>query len=274
MIGDWVKLARLSNALVAGFGVWLGHACLPQQMDWTAASIGFIALALLVMAGNIHNDILDLSTDSINRPTRPLPQGRVTGKQAWWATVALYFTSLALAFTLGRAAGILTLGMAALLYIYNLKLKSLPLFGNLAVSLLCALAIYFPESPGLPIHTGLPALFAFLTTLAREIAKDAEDILGDTAVGRITFPIRFGTLSTRLASMLVTTLILALLPIPYLWLNYHAGYGLVALIGPLPLLVIVLKKLFTHVPDWGGIQRNLKWVMLAGMLAIFAGILF
>jgi 4-hydroxybenzoate polyprenyltransferase len=163
--------------------------------------------------------------------------------------------------------------MAALLYLYNLKLKALPLWGNLAVALLCALAVYFPEYPGFPIHTGLPALFAFLTTLAREITKDAEDILGDTAVGRITFPIRYGMRFTRSAVRLVTALVLALLPIPYLWLDYHPSYGLLILLGPVPLLFLVLQNLSRTIPDWGKIQRTLKGAMLAGMLALFVGII-
>jgi geranylgeranylglycerol-phosphate geranylgeranyltransferase len=274
MIGDWVKLARLSNALVAGLGVWLGHACLPGPMDWTAAALGSLALALLAAAGNMHNDVLDLKVDRINRPDRPLPSGRIAPSSASRAAIILYLAAIGLAFRLGAYAGLLTAGMALLLCLYNLKLKGLPLWGNIAVAALCALAIYLPEFPEIPVRTGLPALFAFLTTLAREITKDAEDIAGDSAVGWKTFPIRYGEKAARIAVMLLSVLVLLMLPLPYLWLDYHAGYVLVALIAVVPLLIAMLFRLSRAAPDWKRIQKLCKWVMLAGMAAIFIGIYF
>jgi 4-hydroxybenzoate polyprenyltransferase len=162
--------------------------------------------------------------------------------------------------------------MAALLWLYNLKLKSLPLWGNLAVAALCALAVYFPEFPGLPKFTGLPAVFAFLATLAREIAKDSEDVPGDKSVGWNTFPIRYGKGVTRNIIRVLTILIFALLPLPYFWLDYHRGYYLLILLGPVPLLIALLRGLSSPFPDWGRIQQRFKWLMLAGMAAIFVGI--
>jgi geranylgeranylglycerol-phosphate geranylgeranyltransferase len=278
MIDDWVKLARLSNALVAGLGVLLGHACLPSPINWPMALLGALALAFLAIAGNIHNDVLDLEADRINRPDRPLPSGRLAIKPALGISIAFYFTSMLLAFSVGIASGLLTLAMAILLIAYNLKLKALPLWGNLSIALLCALAIYFPELPSLPwhwefpIYTGLPALFAFLTTLAREIAKDAEDIPGDAAVGWKTFPIHYGLNATRWLMGLLCLLILGSLPIPYFWLGYHWSYGLLILIGPLPLLLGIEKNLWRSHSDWRTIQKHLKGIMLAGMVAILVGI--
>ena len=274
MIGDWIKLARLSNALVAGIGVWLGHACLPGPINWTAALLGFGAMTLLAAAGNMHNDVLDLAADLINRPQRPLPAGRLTSRRALQAAIAIYLTGIVLAGLINIPSGLLAAGMALLLGLYNFKLKSMPLWGNLAVAVLCALALYFPEFPGLPIYTGLPALFAFLATMAREIAKDAEDIAGDAAVGRNTFPIRFGNRATRIALHLLTSAILLLLPLPYLVLHYHPGYVVLVLVGPMPLLISVMLSLSRPLPAWGKIQRHFKIIMLAGMSAIFAGIYF
>lgn len=274
MIDDWVKLTRLSNAVIAGFGVWLGHACLPGPIDWISATLGFLALAFLAAAGNIHNDILDIEADRINRPNRPLPSGRLHRPMAVRAAVAIYLTAIASALFIDILSGLIVAGMALLLILYNLKLKSLPMWGNLAVAVLCALAVYFPEFPGWPIHTGLPALFALLTTLAREIAKDAEDVVGDKAVGSSTFPIRYGEMATRHALRILIIALFLLLPIPHFWLNYHLGYTLLVLVGPVPLLIIMLRSLSQPRVDWSRIQKHWKWIMLAGMAAIFVGINF
>ncbi len=302
MLRDWLKLARFSNSAVAGVGVILGHACLPGPMDYGAAALGALALGLLASAGNMQNDALDAEADRINQPARPIPAGRITRGQALRMSAFLYVVSILLSGWLGislaggafpglhpalSATGeltgprlttgdfapmALTAGMALLLVLYNLKLKALPLWGNLAVALLCALAVYFPEFPHAPLHTGLPALFAFLTTAAREVSKDAEDVPGDRAVGWSTFPIRFGDRAAKAAVGILSACVLVLLPLPYLLLDYHPGYFLLILLGPLPALIAVLRGLTPPATDWGRVQRRLKWVMVSGMAAIFVGV--
>src|SRR3954466_6413321 len=142
MFLPWVKLARLPNAAVAAGGVWLGHACLPGPIDARAAALGSLAMALLAAAGNMHNDVIDLPIDRINRPDRPLPSGRIAPRAALAVASITFAASLALAFALGRDQGYLVAAMGLLLYFYNVNLKGMPLAGNLAVALLCALAIY------------------------------------------------------------------------------------------------------------------------------------
>jgi 4-hydroxybenzoate polyprenyltransferase len=272
MIRPWLKLARLPNAAVAAGGVWLGHACLPAAFDFRAAALGSAAMALLAAAGNMHNDVLDLAADRVNRPDRPLPAGLISPRAALIVAVVLYLLAYVCGRALGPHEGFLTAAMGALLWLYNAKLKGTSLYGNLAVAILCALSIYLPELPGRPDHTLMPVLFAFLTTLAREVAKDAEDVAGDLAQGAITFPIRYGM---KAAAGVVTgacVLVLLLLPVPFLRLGYHLGYlGPVAL-GCLPLLALVLAGLRAPDPAWGLIQRRLKLLMLAGMIAILLGV--
>jgi 4-hydroxybenzoate polyprenyltransferase len=228
-------------------------------------------MALLAAAGNAHNDLLDLPVDRVNRPDRPLPSGRLSPRTAAWTAGFFYALSFALAFVLGKAAGNLAIGMGILLAFYNLRLKHLPLLGNLAVALLCALAVYLPELPKKPVYTGIPFLFAFLTTVARELAKDAEDMPGDRSAGWRTFPLAFGEGATRalVAALLIATLML--LPYPALAMEYHPLYAFAAGV-PGALLVWLLALALRAAPPWGRIQRRLKWTMLAGMLALLVGV--
>lgn len=273
MFGDWVKLARPANAAIAGLGVWLGHACLPVPLAWKAAALGSAAMALLAAAGNMQNDALDLEADRINRPDRPLPSGRISRGAVLTVSIFLYLLAVLAALALGRSESLLTAGMGLLLCAYNLRLKALPLLGNLAVAVLCALAIYLPELGRAPDFTAIPVLFAFLTTLAREVAKDAEDMAGDLAIGYLTLPIRFGTGAAKGVTAAACLLVVLLLPVPWLYLRYHTGYVVLAALGPLPLLATVLAALKRTGTDWGAVQRRLKWTMLAGMAAILAGVL-
>lgn len=274
MFRAWLELLRLPNALVAGLGTWLGHACLPGPLDAPVlyvAGIGSLSMLLLAAAGNAHNDLLDLAADRVNRPDRPLPSGRLSPRAAAWTAGVLYMAAFGAAFSLGVPKGNVAMGMGILLVFYNLRLKALPLVGNLAVALLCAMAVALPELPGRPVYTLLPAAFAFLTTLARELAKDAEDGAGDAAVGWRTFPLAHGESATRalVAAILAGTLLL--LPVPLLALEYHALYGVAAL-APAGLLAWILARISKPAPDWSWIQKRLKWSMLAGMAAILVGV--
>jgi geranylgeranylglycerol-phosphate geranylgeranyltransferase len=273
LLADWVKLARLSNAVTAGAGVWLGHACLPGPFAWKAAALGSAAMAVLAAAGNMQNDALDVEADRINRPDRAIPSGRVPRRAVIQASIGLYLLAVLLGSSLGRYEGSLTVSMGTLLCLYNLKLKALPLWGNLAVAALCALAVYFPEVPHSPDFTAFPALFAFLTTLAREIAKDAEDMRGDAAIGYSTLPLRFGEKAAKNTAAAICILVLLLLPIPWLRLGYHVGYPVVAALGLLPLLATVVAALLRPGTNWGAVQKRLKVIMLVGMVAILVGVL-
>ena len=272
MLMDWIRFIRPANAVIAGLGAALGYACVPGPYLWAKAALGFAAMASLAAAGNAHNDVLDLETDRVNRPNRALPAGLITPRTAGITAAALYLLALAAAFASGYPEGLLALAMALLLYTYNHTLKALPIGGNLAVSVLCALTLYYSEFPSFPAHTGLPAVFALLSTWARELAKDAEDIPGDLATGRNTFPIRYGPVAARWMVGVLAVLLLLLLPVPMLFLHYRSAYALPTVWAALPLLLLILYSVSKVSPQWGKVQRYWKWFMLAGMLAILAGV--
>jgi 4-hydroxybenzoate polyprenyltransferase len=129
------------------------------------------------------------------------------------------------------------MGMAALLWMYNRRWKRAPLAGNLCVSLLCALAVYFPEWPGLPLYTGIPVLFAFLTTLAREIAKDLQDRPGDKIAGYRTWPLVSGPTRPGQTVLGLHIAIAVLLPLPVFY-GYHLSYVILAALLAFPPLVL------------------------------------
>jgi hypothetical protein len=71
---------------------------------------------------------------------------------------------------------------------------------------------------------------------------------------------------------LACLLVLFLLPLPWLHLGYHVGYPIAAIAGCLPLLAIVLAGVRVPEPAWGPLQKRLKLLMLAGMIAIVLGV--
>ena len=55
------------------------------------------------------------------------------------------------------------------------------------------------------------ALFAFLTTLTREIIKDIEDFEGDMAYGRNTIPVVTGILTSKIISVILIAITIVIL---------------------------------------------------------------
>ena len=269
----WLELFRTPNALVAAAGVWLGWISLrPLRPDMSLAWWGGLSMFLLVAAGNADNDVQDLPADRINRPNRPMPSGRLSPRSVRWIAILLYVLAILLAGILTPMHGALTASMAFLLIIYNRRLKGMPLLGNLAVALLCALAIYFPEFP-LPLKNTLPAfLFAFLATLAREIVKDIEDREGDKVMGMKTFALISGINRSRKLAFSLLGLILLLLPLPTVWLDYAWPYAAVSTLGVAPLLISLMVLLTRSAPEYGVCQRRMKWLMVVGMVAMGAGV--
>jgi geranylgeranylglycerol-phosphate geranylgeranyltransferase len=278
-LNPWIRLFRPANALIAAAAVWLGWASLSLRPEAMLALWGSLSMLLLVAAGNADNDVLDIETDRINRPERPLPSAAMTVGAARAAAFGLYAGAVALAWIGSPFHGGLALAMAALLWLYNRVLKGRPLSGNLAVSLLCGLAVYFVELPLLidfpgEAHDSLPAaLFAFLATFAREVVKDAEDVAGDRAAGHRTFAVTSGVGAARKLAFATVVLILAVLPLPALFMDYGPLYAVAAILLAGPVVFLLLRELSNPAANFRRAQKLLKGLMLAGMVALLCGVL-
>ncbi len=285
----WLVLSRLTNSLMAGVGTLLGFLCVSQAeysfpssfylinshrplWHWQDWLLGFFSISLLAASGNIHNDCEDLAIDRINRPSAPLVKGQISLRSAKLVHPLLGVVALGLAFYLGLFQGILLCLMWALLWLYNRKFKRMPLVGNLAVALLCALAIYVPEALRIPNYTLFAGIFAFLCTFAREIVKDIEDIEGDSQQGAKTLPVEFGLRSASRLASLVLQITVVLLIWAMLQRIYHWGFSLIGVV--IAMLLLKLAFQLWHKPQaWRSIQSQLKIAMGLGILAIAVGMI-
>ncbi len=271
-----VRLTRPVNVVMFFAGVALGGLLAAGAEAFEGASAGALALAMgsaaLIGAGaNAVNDVFDLEIDRVNRPGRPLPSGEVsvgTARSVWAACSALGLGLGALVswVHLGIAAG-----SVALLYGYSARLKRTPLAGNVAVAVVLGLAILYG---GLAVGPGTGALwlgagFAFGSTLAREIAKDLEDVAGDAAGGARTLPIVLGERAAVWIAAVAAGATLAALP-----LGPAAGLGSDFLALALPAAGLLLAATWSLLGSAEGAARAsalFKAAMVAGILALAAG---
>jgi geranylgeranylglycerol-phosphate geranylgeranyltransferase len=267
-----IKIVRPGNALMTGAAVLLG--------SWLARSTApLVSLFLLVVTamsavgfGNVINDIVDIETDRISHPDRPLPKNELSRNEAMVFAFFCACFSLANAFLVSPVHGIATLVPLAMLCLYAFFFKATPLVGNIAVSFLVAYALLFGGllAPRMD-RLFIPVLLAFLLNMAREIIKDFQDEKGDRKAGLKTS----ATLPKKVLKsliLLVSGIYLVFLFSPYALKQFGVVYCIVCAFIVIPLHVywsflVSGKKWGSHLSR---ISSLIKYEMLAGLLALAA----
>ncbi|MDR0330375.1 MAG: UbiA family prenyltransferase [Chitinispirillales bacterium] len=275
VIAPYIQIARPLNTCIAGcavlLGMWLTGFASPRPALLAAAAMAAAAY------GNVINDLLDVETDRISHPRRPLVTGAMgTGAAAFFAAalaaLSLLCAGLASAFHLSAA-----LIPLALLTLYSIYFKRTRLVGNIIVAALAAYALVFGSLPRPETKILLaPALLAFLLHFCRELAKDVQDAEGDRAAGFTT--------SAELPKRAVRGLLAAaggahliVMWAPWVFLGHFGEiYTGVCVAAVLPLHISWMMLIFRADFDKyvGRIGSLLKIEMVAGLLALAADKIF
>jgi 4-hydroxybenzoate polyprenyltransferase len=210
--------------LIASSGLSGGR--LKDGVDFGVFVSILIAAALTGNGVYALNAYHDREVDRINKPSRPIPSGRMTPEHAFKYAVSLmvlgWFGSLAVSMFTGRYLVLALWSVFTLLgIVYStppLKLKAHHIFGNLCFAAFAALTFTISNVAfGIPILniTIYVATLAVLTILGVGLItiKDFHDYEGDKAKGDITFPVKVGKVraaAISIALMVVFIVFLAL----------------------------------------------------------------
>jgi len=165
-----------------------------------------------------------------------------------------------------------------LLFLYNFKLKKMPLAGNLIVSILSGgifLVGGMAETGSLGALPGpiVPAIFAFLFHLGRELVKDIADLEGDLRANYRTLAalLPHRQVMALITFLFVTLIFLTLVPIYYRWHLVAYAY-ITCLAVDIPLLLILFYLYLGKSPKRFGLAGNmLKLLMLFGLFSFYLG---
>ena len=248
-------------------GGWLGSHDLPLPL-----LLAGLSAALLTGGGNALNDLCGIQEDRINKPGRPLPANRLPLWLARQETLLALVAGLAISLYLPAPAPLIALFATAGLILYNLRFKKIPLLGNLTVSLLGGLAfLYGGAAVNALFPALLPALFAFLYHLGRELLKDLEDRAGDRVLNGNTVPLRWGHGKTCVLITGVYAVLITGMPLP--WLVGALGLPYLTCVSALTLLLtyVVVTLWRTREPQS---LRRLSHLLKAGMVLGLCAFLF
>jgi 4-hydroxybenzoate polyprenyltransferase len=224
---SYIKLFRPVNLLIIAFTQYLVMFCIVKPFiamnNWGLQMSNFdfalfvFANVLLAAAGYVINDYFDTDIDAINKPEKNMVLTKIPRRQANLMNIILNSIACVIGFYCAYKVGSLKLGflfviIALVLYYYSLKYKRQFVTGNIVVALIMAYTVlsvwlfeFFAIRSDPDAFIGLIgsfrnitffvcgfAIFAFLTTLIREIIKDMEDYEGDKAAGCETIAVKKG----------------------------------------------------------------------------------
>jgi len=269
---NYLKLTRFQNNFITFVSVILGGLS-GEVISWPRLLIAAFSASFISAGGYALNDYFDIEIDRINRPKRILPQGDILPRQAFYFALSLSIIGIILSFFLTPVSVAIAIFATIFLYIYSTKFKRELLIGNITISLICALAfIYGGILSYNPEISLIPAMLAFLFHMGRELLKDMEDVIGDKVLKLETFAIAFGIRTSQfLISVIFITLII-LSVFPYKLKIFSIYYFVLVLIMDFILFYAVLSLWNDPTkPNLSALSRILKFDMLLGILAIFAG---
>jgi len=308
----FLKLVRIENLImIAATQFLLRYFVLRKILDLHGIQLELdhglfylvvLSTVLIAAAGYIINDYFDVKTDLINHPDTVVVDKVI--KRRWAIILHILLTTAGLFIGMYAAlrTGYLRLAIfhfaaAILLWFYSTDMKKQLLVGNVVVSLLTAAVAFMPFMfemgvlrqiyPDFIINykyavlsclkiTLVFGIFAFVTSLAREIIKDIEDYKGDEATGGRTMPIVWGIRASKLTAffLLVITALLLLfatynaIRAEQVIFSFPILYIVFALISPLVFLAYFTIKA-KESAQFKKASLMLKSIMLLGLCYCF-----
>ena len=273
-LSDYLRLIRFHNLPLVFSSVLLGGWLESGTMLNSDILIAALSATLIAAFGYAHNDYCDREIDRINKPGRPLPQGRIKSESALRFGLLLAILGTALSLVVNYFAPAIAALAVLLLLLYNRVWKKSFMVGNGVVSLLTAGPFIYG---GVAVNkVGLcliPALFSFLFHFGREILKDLEDQQADKEARAKTLSLRLGNGAALGTATFVYLLLLLSIFIPYIWGLLSQKYLVLAVLGVNSLLLYVLWSVWKDdsVQNLSRVNSLLKLGMFLGLAAILAG---
>ncbi len=227
-------------------------------MSFTAESIGKFGLLTLLFGplgtgfAQSLNDYFDRDLDRVNEPTRPIPSGRLTEREALWNWITVGVITVAVSVLLGslleqeRGMMLIALTILGLVtgYIYSappIKLKTNVLLSAPSVGLTYSFITWIA---GNIIYTDLRPEVVWMAVINACVAvgliflNDFKSIEGDRAQGLKSLPVMIGVRNTYLVAFLTIDAPLLL----FVYLMRAWGFDVMFWLSLLSLLLIVVMQ--------------------------------
>jgi len=192
----YFEILRPVNSVMIGFAVLIGELlAFGEVPPFDVVVLGFFTGFLVCGGAMVINDFYDREIDAINVPSRPIPSGRMSPKEALIWSFVLYCLGVLSSLIINFGCAIIAVVFSVLSAMYASFLKSTGVLGNFVVSVSVGVPFLFGgvalggwDVPALSL-----AIFftAVLANMGREITKGIMDVEGDALGGVKTLAVRF-----------------------------------------------------------------------------------
>ncbi|WP_273837081.1 geranylgeranylglycerol-phosphate geranylgeranyltransferase [Halococcus sp. PRR34] len=273
MVGDrtrgFVELIRPGNAIAAGFLTFIGAFVADAFADPVMIGAAVGATIAATGAGMSINDYFDREIDRINQPDRAIPRGAVTPREALGFSIVLFAIAVALVLLLPVLAIVIAGVNLFALVAYTKLFKGFSGLGNIVVGYLTGSAFLFGAAAVGSVTVAVLVLFALaaLSTVAREIVKDVEDMEGDREEGLRTLPIVVGDRTSLILAAVVLALAVLASPVPFI----RGTFGIAYLVLVIPCDLLMLYSVYEGFRNPTAGQSHLKYSMYLAAVAFVVG---
>ncbi len=282
----YVTLTRPHNLLATVITTLIGWLTIYIETRGNVINPAYPVLTVMLAAagGYVINDYFDAEVDAVNKPYRPIPSGIVSRDEALIFSVALALAAITLSLKSGLISFVFVILNTALLYAYSYKLKELGFLGNVVVAFEGAASIIYgglaASEPlgklGLIYQTLLPALYAFLLLLGREIVKTIEDYRADALRNVKSLPRVLGIRCAAMVASIILLSVVAISPLPIM-LGFGVVYCVLALITDIIIIhsvIMLIRMRKESAEDTAARLRSyLKVAIFVGSLAFLLDML-
>ncbi len=231
------EIARPFTLVPPAAGVLCGAACAHMSRggaEWWCVVLAAVAASVLNAGSNALNQVSDCSIDTINRPWRPIPSGRLSSRAALAFAVVLYCVALGLGWAVSRDFFVLVCAASFVTVAYSVPpVRAKRHWATAALTIALPRGFLLPVAgwasvtpvfrTAEPWWLGLPF---FLYVFGASATKDLGDIEGDSAAGCRTLPVVLGPV--RASRVIVPFLSLPWLLLPVLPLSARKDLTLIA----------------------------------------------
>jgi len=152
-IRAFIELTRPANVVTALSDIMAGLAIVGfvfGRLDYQFYPALFLGLSSMCLyaGGVVFNDVFDYELDSVERPERALPSGRIKRSEAILGGIVLLALGIFLAFWQSRLSGIVAVFVTLFALFYDWKGKHMRIFGPInmglcrAFNLLLGMSVY------------------------------------------------------------------------------------------------------------------------------------
>jgi 4-hydroxybenzoate polyprenyltransferase len=174
-LDSYINLVRLPNVFSAASNILPGYFTIVTAVSSSFLSINILYLAglmtsssLLYLAGIVFNDYFDFEIDKKERPTRPLPSGKITKRKALTIAISSIIAANVLTLLINWTSFIIAVILTTIIIAYDYRLKHNTITGPITMGLARFFNIILGATPAIPtllLSAASSKMLLFIATL-------------------------------------------------------------------------------------------------------------